>query len=165
MRLTPAGLSRRDFLAIGGGALAATLLPRDAGASLATGTPLHGISVFGDLKYPPGFAHFDYASPDAPQGGTFNFQPPNWVFNQSVLTFNTLNSFVSKGDAPPRMELCFDSLMEEALDEPDAIYGLVAETVMPTLSWAWAAPAAKARPSATNRVFFSFMVSPPVVMD
>ena len=129
MRLTPAGLSRRDFLAIGGGALAATLLPRDAGASLATGTPLHGISVFGDLKYPPGFAHFDYASPDAPQGGTFNFQPPNWVFNQSVLTFNTLNSFVSRGDAPPRMELCFDSLMTGALDEPDALYGLLAESV------------------------------------
>ena len=38
----------------------------------------------------------------------FNFQPPNWVFNQSTLTFNTLNSFVPKGDAPPRMEMCFD---------------------------------------------------------
>ena len=34
-----------------------------------------------------------------------------------------------KGDAPPRMELCFDTLMASALDEPDAVYGLLAETV------------------------------------
>src|SRR5690606_25556395 len=45
------------------------------------------------------------------------------------MTFNTLNSFVQRGDAPPRMELCFDSLMVRALDEPDAVYGLLAESV------------------------------------
>ena len=33
------------------------------------------------------------------------------------------------GDAPPRMELCHDTLMASALDEPDALYGLLAETV------------------------------------
>ncbi|HMM63534.1 MAG TPA: extracellular solute-binding protein, partial [Mesorhizobium sp.] len=43
--------------------------------------------------------------------------------------FNTLNSFTLKGDAPPRMELCFDTLMARALDEPDAVYGLLAESV------------------------------------
>ena len=32
-------------------------------------------------------------SQPAPKGGTFNFAPPNWLFNQSVLTFNTLNTF------------------------------------------------------------------------
>ena len=58
-----------------------------------------------------------------------NFQPPNWVYNQSPQTFNTLNTFVLKGDAPPRLELIFDTLMAAAGDEPDAIYGLVAETV------------------------------------
>ena len=73
-----------------------------------TDQPLHGLSAFGDLKYAPDFTHFDYVNPDAPKGGTFNFSPPNWVFNQSTLTFNTLNSFVPKGDAPPRMEMCFD---------------------------------------------------------
>ena len=51
----------------------------------------------------------------------------SWVFNQNPYTFNTLNSFVAKGDAPPRMEICFDSLMASALDEPDSIYGLLAE--------------------------------------
>lgn len=121
-------LTRRDFLALGGAA-AAGLVGSRAFAATPTGTPLHGLSAFGDLKYKPGFAHFDYVDPDAPKGGIFNFQPPYWYFNQSVLTFNTLNSFVPRGDAPPRMELCFDALMASALDEPDALYGLLAETV------------------------------------
>ena len=93
------------------------------------GVPLHGMSAFGDLKYAPDFSHFDYVNPEAPKGGTFNFSPPNWGFNQNVLSFNTLNSFVRTGDAPPRMEMCFDSLMTRALDEPDAVYGLLAESV------------------------------------
>ncbi|TKB31082.1 MAG: ABC transporter substrate-binding protein, partial [Mesorhizobium sp.] len=81
------------------------------------------------LKYTPDFKHFDYVNPDAPKGGRMNFAPPNATFNQSFLTFNTLNSLVLKGDSPPRTELCFDSLMTSALDEPDAVYGLLAESV------------------------------------
>src|SRR5690606_8282775 len=111
-------LARRDFLALGGGALAAPLLPARLFAASPTAKPLHGLSAFGDLKYGPDFPHFDYIHPDAPKGGTFNFQPPNWVFNQNTQTFNTLNTLAAKGDAPPRMELCFDSLMRRAIDEP-----------------------------------------------
>ena len=29
----------------------------------------HGVSLFGDLKYPAGFEHFDYVNPNAPKGG------------------------------------------------------------------------------------------------
>lgn len=124
-----AALTRRGFLALAGASAAAQLLPDEALARLATETPLHGISPYGELKYGPDFTHFDYATPDAPKGGTFNFSVPNWDYNQSPLTFNTLNSFVARGDAPPRIELCFDTLFANALDEPDASYGLVAETV------------------------------------
>ncbi len=120
-------LPRRDFLGLAGAAAAAPLLP--AFAASPTGKPLHGLSPFGDLKYPADFKHFDYANPDAPKGGVFNFSIPNWIFNQSPLTFNTLNSFTPKGDGPPRMEMCFNALMARALDEPDALYGLLAETV------------------------------------
>ncbi|WP_202296904.1 extracellular solute-binding protein [Mesorhizobium sp. 131-2-1] len=119
-------LSRRDVLALGVAATASTLLPGRAFAAIPTGVKVHGLSAFGDLKYKPDFAHFDYVNVDAPQGGTFNFSPPNWGYNQNPLTFNTLNSYTPKGDAPPRMGLCFDSLMARALDEPDAVYGLVA---------------------------------------
>lgn len=122
-------LPRRDFLALGSAAATASLLPGKAFAKVATGTKLHGLSAFGDLKYGPDFTHFDYVNPDAPKGGQMNFAPPNATFNQSFLTFNTLNSLVLKGDAPPRTELCFDSLMASALDEPDAVYGLLAQSV------------------------------------
>ncbi len=87
----------------------------------------HGLSIFGDLAYPPDFTHFKYANPDAPKGGRFIFQVPNWGWNQNPQTFNTMSSFASKGDAPPRMELTFAALMASAADEPDSVYGLVAE--------------------------------------
>jgi microcin C transport system substrate-binding protein len=87
----------------------------------------HGLSLFGELKYGPDFAHFDYVNPAAPKGGRIVMMAPNWNYNQAPLTFNTLNSFVSQGDAPPRMELTFDTLMTAAADEPDSVYGLLAE--------------------------------------
>ncbi|MER8485502.1 extracellular solute-binding protein [Mesorhizobium sp. M1322] len=124
-----AALARRDFLALGAAATAAALLPGRAFPAIPTGVKLHGLSAFGDLKYSPGFTHFAYVNPDAPKGGTFNFAPPNWGYNQNPETFNTLNSFTAKGDAPPRMGMCFDALMARALDEPDAVYGLLAEGV------------------------------------
>ncbi|MEW9834820.1 extracellular solute-binding protein [Mesorhizobium marinum] len=122
-------IDRREFLALGAAAATATLLPAASFAASPTETPLHGLSAFGELKYPPDFTHFGYLNPDAPKGGTINFSPPNWLYNQNVTTFNTLNSFVLTGDAPPRLELCHDALMAPALDEPDANYGLLAESV------------------------------------
>lgn len=29
----------------------------------------HGYALWGELKYPPGFAYFDYVNADAPKGG------------------------------------------------------------------------------------------------
>ncbi len=126
-------LDRRRFNVLAGSALATSLLPEITLASNRTGTPLHGLSAFGELKYPADYPHFDYVNPDAPKGGTFAFSVPNWLYNQNAQTFNTLNSFVLKGEAPPRLELCFDSLMTNyltmAIDEPDSVYGVVAKTV------------------------------------
>jgi microcin C transport system substrate-binding protein len=118
--------TRRTVLKLGAGAAAgAWLAPRFA---LAAGRS-HGLSLFGDLKYPADFSAFDYVNPHAPKGGRIIFTVPNWGWNQNPLTFNTLNSFVNKGDAPPRMELTFDALMATAADEPDSLYGLVAQEV------------------------------------
>ncbi len=122
--------SRRQVLKLSGAAALASAVPFGPGLRVAAaGSAMHGVSVFGDLKYPPDFTHFEYANPEAPKGGTFSFAPPSWGFNQNPQTYNTFNSFILKGDAPPRMELCFDTLMVRAWDEPDAVYGLVAETV------------------------------------
>ena len=89
----------------------------------------HGISAFGDLKYPADFPHFDYVDPNAPKGGLFSQIGPSRQFNQGFLTFNSLNSYILRGDAAQGMELTFASLMVRASDEPDAMYGLAARAV------------------------------------
>ncbi|CDO58294.1 ABC transporter, periplasmic substrate-binding protein [Candidatus Phaeomarinobacter ectocarpi] len=87
----------------------------------------HGISIFGDLKYPADFEHFDYANPEAPKGGELRLLPVGSYMNQGFLTFDTLNLFVLKGMGAHGMRLNFDTLMTRAWDEPDAMYGLAAE--------------------------------------
>ncbi|MBX9847059.1 MAG: extracellular solute-binding protein [Xanthobacteraceae bacterium] len=122
-------LSRRDLLGIGAGAAVSTVVGR-VEAQAPADTERHGISAFGDdLKYPPGFANFDYVDPDAPKGGTFSQIGPGAIFNQNLLTFNSLNSYILRGDAAQGMELTFASLMRRAEDEPDAMYGLAARSV------------------------------------
>lgn len=99
------------------------------GAALSNDAERHGISAFGDLKYPADFPHFDYVDPKAPKGGLFSQIGPSRQYNQSFLTFNSLNSYILKGDAAQGMELTFATLMTRATDEPDALYGLVAKSV------------------------------------
>ena len=83
-----------------------------------------GLSAFGDLKYPADFKHFDYVNPDAPKGGRLVT-----IGVQAVLTFNSFNPFIRKDDpAQGLAEYTFDSLMVQATDEPDAMYGLVAHS-------------------------------------
>ena len=66
-------LTRRHALGLGIGALSASRF-RPAAADNG-GTEMHGMSVFGDLKYPADFKHFDYVNPDAPKGGLFSTIP------------------------------------------------------------------------------------------
>ena len=87
----------------------------------------HGLSAFGDLAYPVDFQHFRYVDPNAPKGGSFSQIGPDRQFNQNFLTFNSLNSYILKGDAAQGMELTFATLMVRCGDEPDAMYGLAAE--------------------------------------
>jgi microcin C transport system substrate-binding protein len=114
-------------LALGAGALSAPLL-RPAAAAEA-GPEAHGISVFGDLKYPPDFHHFDYVNVAAPKGGMFSLIPSVRAYNQSYYTFNSFNAYILKGEGAQGMDMTFASLMARASDEPDAMYGLVAKSV------------------------------------
>jgi microcin C transport system substrate-binding protein len=120
------GPTRRAVVA-GAGALGATLVLAPP-ARAATRTS-HGLSSFGDLKYPADFPNFDYVNPDAPRGGRFSAQIASTLGNQASDTFNTLNIYVLRGDGAAGMNLTFDSLMVRALDEPDALYGLLARSV------------------------------------
>ncbi len=87
------------------------------------------MSVFGDLKYPADFHHFDYVNIDAPKGGLFSLIPSVRAYNQSYFTFNSLNAYILKGEGAQGMEMTFVSLMARANDEPDAMYGLAAKSV------------------------------------
>ncbi|HXX52636.1 MAG TPA: extracellular solute-binding protein [Xanthobacteraceae bacterium] len=122
--------TRRRILTLAGGALAG--LRAVSGASCArAGEAIesHGLSAFGNLAYPADFPHFRYVNPSAPKGGTFSQIGPDRLYNQNFLTFNSLNTFILKGDAAQGMELTFATLMVRSGDEPDAMYGLAAEKV------------------------------------
>ncbi|MCW5729302.1 MAG: ABC transporter substrate-binding protein [Alphaproteobacteria bacterium] len=110
------------FLAFG------PLLPSGAGRA-AEGPASHGLSAFGDLKYPADFRHFDYVNPRAPKGGELRL----W----SLESFDSLNPFVLRGVPADGMAyngiaaegaFVYESLMEQAMDEPDSYYGLIARS-------------------------------------
>ena len=121
-----AQLNRRHVLGLGLGAIAAS---RFSPALAQGSSEAHGMSAFGDLKYPADFPHFDYANVKAPKGGMFSTIPSVKAFNQSFQTFNSLNAFVLKGDGAQGMALTFATLMARAADEPDAMYGFAAKSV------------------------------------
>jgi microcin C transport system substrate-binding protein len=70
------------------------------------------------------FKHFDYVNPNAPKGGAFSHIGSTRAYNQNFNTFNSLNSFIFKGDARSGWRLTFATLMVRAFDEPDACMGL-----------------------------------------
>src|SRR6266478_1499465 len=77
----------------------------------------HGLSLFGELKYPPDFKNFEYVDPRAPTGGTMKFS--------AIGTYDTLNPFVVKGVAAAGIGQIFDTLAVASQDEPGSEYGLV----------------------------------------
>jgi microcin C transport system substrate-binding protein len=121
--------TRRRVLSLTGGVALAALRPGSAPALADEGIDSHGLSAFGDLGYPADFQHFRYVDPAAPKGGTFSQIGPDRQYNQNFLTFNSLNSYILKGDAAQGMELTFATLMARSGDEPDAMYGLAASKV------------------------------------
>jgi microcin C transport system substrate-binding protein len=83
----------------------------------------HGLSLFGDLKYPPGFRHFDYVNPQAPKGGGVRFV--------ALGTFDNFNQAIAgvRGLFAAAAGSICDTLMVPSLDEASAHYGLIAEAV------------------------------------
>jgi microcin C transport system substrate-binding protein len=85
----------------------------------------HAYAQFGDVKYPPGFTHFDYVNPNAPKGGEIRMVPPTRQTN-----FDKFNPFTLKGNAPYNLDvLMFESLLVGNSDEPTTAYGLLAQDV------------------------------------
>ena len=97
---------------------AALTLAAPANADVITS---HGISTFGELKYEAGFPHLDYVNPDAPKGGEISV----WGFG----SFDSMHPYTTKGRSGQLSSIFFESLLEGTADEPDAVYGLVAESL------------------------------------
>src|SRR5438445_735754 len=83
----------------------------------------HGLSLFGELRYPAGFEHFDYVDPSAPKAGV--------VRMLATGTFDNFNPAVGavKGSLAVGSALITQELMAEAFDEVSTMYGLLAEAV------------------------------------
>jgi microcin C transport system substrate-binding protein len=120
-------LSRRTLLRSGAAALvvpATGVFPGPDGVARADDkTWHHGLSLFGDLKYPAGFKHFDYVNPNAPKAGVVRLG--------GFGTFDNFNIVVSgvKGTIAGGLNDVFDTLMAPASDEVSTEYGLLAESV------------------------------------
>jgi microcin C transport system substrate-binding protein len=123
-------LTRRAILQSGAAALAVpavTGLPAVSPAQAQSAAPAHtwkhGLSLFGDLKYPESFKRFDYVNADAPKAGVARLG----VFG----TFDNFNMVVSgvKGSIAAGIDQVYDTLMVAALDEVSTEYGLLAEAV------------------------------------
>jgi microcin C transport system substrate-binding protein len=92
----------------------------------------HSLSLFGEIKYPAGFRHFDYINPNAPKGG---------VARQIALgTFDSFNIVVAgaKGAVAPGVARIYETLMASSLDEVSTEYGLLVEQVAHPDDFAWA---------------------------
>ena len=124
-------LSRRTLLRSGAAALVAPATTVDplsqiAGTRVARAddkTWHHGLSLFGDLKYPAGFKQFDYVNPKAPKGGVVRLG--------GFGTFDNFNIVVSgvKGTIAAGINEIYDTLMTPTSDEVSTEYGLLAEAV------------------------------------
>ncbi len=124
MRLTRRSILRTGTLAAVSPLLGQAALP--ATAALAQDSKpqwRHGLSLFGDLKYLPGFRHFDYVNLQAPKGGAVRLV--------ALGTFDNFNQVVAglKGLFAAAAGTICDTLMMPSLDEASTHYGLIAEAV------------------------------------
>jgi len=117
----------------------------------------HGLSLFGDLKYPADFKHYDYVKPDAPKGGTMRMI--------SIGTFDNFNIAVSgvKGNLAASAAQIYETLMARSQDEAGAQYSLLAESASHPDDFSWVIyrlnPKAKwhdGNPVTAEDVIFSF---------
>ena len=132
-------ISRRCFLRSGAAiaalptlsALADVPLVSAAHAQVTDAPWYHALSLFGDVKYLPGFARFDYVKPDAPKGGTAR--------QISIGTFDSFNLVVAgvKGSFGASSALVYETLMIPAQDEVATEYGLLAEAVSHPADYSW----------------------------
>ncbi len=107
----------------------ALLLVNVGGLNAQEITKAHGISKFGELKYAEDFQYLDYVNPDAPKGGEYS----TWAFG----SFDSMHPFITKGRPAVGASIQFEPLMTGTSDEPDSLYGLIAESLEYPADHSW----------------------------
>ena len=128
----PISHARRALLSAAAATLGGAALPSFAADDAAAGeAPLlgvwtHGYAAFGKPKYPRDFQNFEYANPTAPKRGTLYLRNPD-----RRTSFDKFNNYTLKGNAPAGNTLfMFEALTLLSADEPQTIYGLLAEEML-----------------------------------
>ena len=101
-------------------------LAAEPGAKAAGPHWQHGLSIYGEFKYPPGFTHFDTVNPDAPSGGR--------LARSLGYSFNNFTPIIDKGLLAPGGDtlvepILYDSLLRASADELGVSYGSLAEFI------------------------------------
>ncbi|WP_079227371.1 extracellular solute-binding protein [Pseudomonas putida] len=96
-------------------------------------TPQPALTLYGDTpRYAAGFEHWDYVNPNAPKGGILRMALPDPV------PFDHLIPYVDDGMGLAQIDQwVYSPLAVQALDDPYAVYGLVAQGIetAPDSSW------------------------------
>lgn len=127
-------------------------------AGLILAKPQHAITLYDEPpKYPAHFTHFAYTNPHAPKGGTLKLS--------AFGSYDSLNDFIERGNSARYLNLLYDTLTIRSLDEPNTVYGLVAEKIekAPDASWVrfYLRPKAKfndGHPLTAEDVVFTFNI-------
>ncbi|MEB3702878.1 ABC transporter substrate-binding protein [Candidatus Bealeia paramacronuclearis] len=98
--------------------LSAPLISQETAAPL----PTHGFAIYGDLKYPSDFKHFDYVNPNAPKGGLVTLSAVG-------SSFDTFNAFLPKGVPAAGITGIHCSLLQGSEDEPASSYAYLAQSI------------------------------------
>ena len=128
-------LTRRAVIGSGALALAAPASLRSLGDALVSPAQAqelawrHGLSLFGDLKYPAGFKNFEYVNPSAPKGGVVRLIGLG-TFDNFNAVISGVKGSIAMGILAP-LSLVYDTLMTSSFDEVSTEYGLIAEAVQP----------------------------------
>ena len=160
MKMSRRGLLRSTAAAFAAPALSALGLASFSVAARADDKAWkHGLSLFGDVKYPADFKHFEYVKADAPQGGT--------VRMSGFGTFDNFNEVVAlvKGNLAMGTNFINESLMTPSYDEVSTEYGLLADAVRHADDYSWVTYRINAKakwwdgkPVTVDDVIFSFNV-------
>jgi len=81
----------------------------------------HGTTLMEGLKYPEGFARYDYVNPDAPKGGIVRLSETG--------SFDTFNPILPQGEVATGLGLVYETLMDSSMDEVSTMYGHLAEAM------------------------------------